>query len=96
MVNGDHVVVRMFSHRPKTVRWETRIVEGRGLELTVLGPGTLERSYAFDNAPSLVEYQVRQQQQLLSSGYTLLGGDERRTGQERRHYHRLKMDRRSR
>lgn len=94
--DGDRSVVRMFSHRPQTVRWETRIVEGRGLELTVLGPGALQRAYAFGDATALVDYQVQRERQLLLSGYDLLDDSERRVDQDRRRYLRLAVDRRTR
>jgi len=39
----DRAVVRMFSSEPDTVRWETRIADGRGLELRVFGPGDVTK-----------------------------------------------------
>ena len=71
MTNGDRPVVRMFTCDQDTVRWETRIVEGRGLELRVFGPGALRRDYAFADALSLVEYQVQYERQLLLNGYNV-------------------------
>ena len=47
MVSVDRPVVRMFVCELDTVRWETRIADGRGLELKVFGPGALRRSFAF-------------------------------------------------
>jgi len=94
MVSGDRPVIRMFAHELNTVRWETRIAEGRGLELSVFGPGALRRSYAFANALSLVEYQVQFERQLLSNGYGVLDRGERRTGYDRRRQRRAAEDRR--
>lgn len=92
----DRPVIRMFAHEPDTVRWETRIADGRGLELMVLGPGALRRSYSFPDAMSLVAYQVQCERQLLSSGYALLGHGERRVGYDRRRVPRAAGDRRRR
>jgi hypothetical protein len=94
MVNVDRAVVRMFICEPDTVRWETRIADGRGLELKVFGPGTLRRAHAFADALSLVEYQVQFERQLLSNGYTVLPQSERRAGYERRRRPRTVEDRR--
>ena len=93
-VSGGRPVIRMFAHELDTVRWETRIAEGRGLELRVLGPGALRRSYAFADAVSLVEHQVQFEQQLLSNGYGVLPDGERRTGYDRRRQRRTAEDRR--
>jgi hypothetical protein len=94
MVDPDRPVVRMFTHELITVRWETRIASGRGLELKVLGPGALRRSYSFDDALSLADYQVQFERQLLSNGYGLLGHSERRFGYDRRRQPRTAEDRR--
>ena len=94
MVSGDRAVVRMFSSEPDTVRWETRIADGRGLELKVFGPGSVRREQAFPDALSLVQYQVQYEQQLLSNGYTVLPLSERRSGYERRQRSRTTEDRR--
>jgi hypothetical protein len=94
MVQVDRPVVRMFIQELVTVRWETRIVEGRGLELRVLGPGTLRRSYSFQDSLSLVEYQVQFERQLLSNGYDVLPHSERRSGYDRRRQPRTAEDRR--
>jgi hypothetical protein len=94
MVSVDRAVVRMFSAEPDTVRWETRIADGRGLELRVFGPGNLRRAQAFPDAMSLVEYQVQYEQQLLSSGYSVLPFSERRSGYDRRQRTRTTQDRR--
>jgi hypothetical protein len=94
MVIGDRPVIRMFTHELNTVRWETRIAEGRGLELNVLGPGALRRSYSFADALALVEYQVQFERQLLSNGYAVLPQSERRTGYDRRRRPRSETDRR--
>ena len=94
MVQVDRPVVRMFTQELVTVRWETRIVEGRGLELRVFGPGTLRREYSFQNALSLVEYQVQFEGQLLSNGYGVLPQSERRSGYDRRRQPRSVEDRR--
>ena len=94
MVSVDRPVVRMFSQSRITVRWETRIAEGRGLELKVFGPGALRRSYSFLDALALVEYQVQFERQLLSNGYGLLSQSERRSGYDRRRQSRLAEDRR--
>ena len=94
MVIVDRAVIRMFSSEPDTVRWETRITDGRGLELTVFGPGTIRRTQAFPNALSLVEYQVQFERQLLSNGYALLTISERRGGYDRRQRPRTTEDRR--
>jgi len=84
----------MFSSEPDTIRWETRIAEGKGLELRVFGPGTLRREHAFSDALSLVEYQVQFERQLLSNGYTVLTVSERRHGYDRRRRTRTSDDRR--
>ncbi len=94
MVSTDRAVVRMFSCEPDTIRWETRIADGRGLELKVFGPGTLRRAHAFPNALTLVEYQVQFEQQLLSNGYRVLTHSERRGGYDRRRQPRTSEDRR--
>jgi hypothetical protein len=94
MVSVDRAVVRMFSCEPDTVRWETRIADGRGLELKVFGPGPARRAHAFASALSLVEYQVQFEQQLLTNGYTVLPLSERRTGHDRRRQPRTTQDRR--
>lgn len=94
MVQVDRPVVRMFIQELITVRWETRIVDGRGLELKVFGPGALRRSYSFQDALSLVEYQVQFERQLLSNGYGLFTQSERRSGYDRRRQPRTAEDRR--
>jgi hypothetical protein len=94
MVGVDRAVVRMFSAEPDTVRWETRIADGRGLELKVFGPGDLRRTQAFSDAMSLVEYQVQYERQLLSNGYTVMTLSERRSGYDRRQRTRTTEDRR--
>jgi len=94
MVNADRPVVRMFTQDRHTVRWETRITEGRGLELCVFGPGSLRRSYSFEDGLSLVEYQAQFEQQLLLDGYGVLPQSERRTGYDRRRTRRAEEDRR--
>jgi hypothetical protein len=94
MVITDRPVIRMFTHELNTVRWETRIAEGRGLELNVFGPGALRRSYSFADALALVEYQVQFERQLLSNGYAVLPQSERRTGYDRRRRPRNEEDRR--
>jgi hypothetical protein len=94
MVSVDRAVVRMFSCEPDTIRWETRITDGRGLELRVFGPGTMRREHAFPDALSLVEYQVQFERQLLSNGYSLLPHSERRAGYDRRQQPRPTDDRR--
>jgi hypothetical protein len=94
MVSVDRPVVRMFTSEPDTVRWETRIVVGRGLEMRVFGPGTLGRTQAFPDALSLVEYQVQFERQLLTNGYTLLPHSERRAGYDRRKTPRATEERR--
>jgi hypothetical protein len=94
MVGEDRAVVRMFSSEPDTVRWETRIANGRGLELKVFGPGNVRRAQAFPDALSLVQYQVQYERQLLSNGYTLLTLSERRSGYDRRQTTRATEDRR--
>ena len=94
MITTDRAVVRMFSCEPDTIRWETRIADGRGLELKVFGPGTLRRAHAFPDALSLVEYQVQFERQLLSNGYTVLPLSERRGGYDRRQQPRTSQDRR--
>jgi len=93
IANVDRAVVRMFTQALITVRWETRIAE-RGLELRVFGPGALRRSYTFQDAPSLVEYQVQLERQLLSNGYGVLPHSERRSGYDRRRHPRIAEDRR--
>jgi len=94
MASGDRAVVRMFISEPDTVRWETRIADGCGLELTVFGPGNVRRAQAFPDAMSLVQYQVQYERQLLSNGYTVLPLSERRSGHERRQRARTTEDRR--
>ena len=94
MVTVDRPVVRMFTQDLITVRWETRIAEGRGLDLRVFGPGALRRSYSFQDALSLVEYQVQFEKQLLSNGYELLSHSDRRSGYDRRRLPRVAEDRR--
>jgi hypothetical protein len=94
MGSVDRAVVRMFSCEPDTVRWETRIADGRGLELKVFGPGTLRGAHEFASALSLVEYQVQFERQLLSNGYAVLPLSERRTGYDRRQRPRTSEDRR--
>ncbi len=94
MVPVDRPVIRLFTQNLISVRWETRIAEGRGLDLKVFGPGALRRSYAFQDALSLVEYQVQFEQQLLSNGYGVLPQSERRTGYDRRRQTRFTEDRR--
>jgi hypothetical protein len=84
----------MFTSEPDTIRWETRITDGRGLELRVFGPGTLRREHSFPNALSLVDYQVQFERQLLSNGYALLPLSERRAGYDRRRRPRSTQDRR--
>jgi hypothetical protein len=84
----------MFTSEPDTIRWETRITDGRGLELRVFGPGTLRREHSFPNALSLVDYQVQFERQLLSNGYALLPLSERRAGYDRRRRPRSTEDRR--
>ena len=94
MVSVDRAVVRMFVSQPDTIRWETRIADGRGLELKVFGPGTLRRAHAFADALSLVQYQVQFERQLLSNGYAVLPLSERRCGYDRRRRPRTTEDRR--
>jgi len=94
MVISDRPVVRMFTQELDTVRWETRIADTRGLELRVFGPGALRRSYSFENALALVEYQVQFERQLLSNGYGVLAHSERRSGYDRRRRRRVEEDRR--
>ena len=94
MVDVDRPVIRMFIQQLVTVRWETRIADKRGLELKVFGPGALRRSYSFQDALSLVEYQVQFERQLLSSGYGLMALSERRIGYDRRLQPRTAEDRR--
>ena len=94
MVDVDRPVIRMFIQQLVTVRWETRIADKRGLELKVFGPGALRRSYSFQDALSLVEYQVQLERQLLSSGYGVLALSERRIGYDRRLQPRNAEDRR--
>lgn len=95
MIDRDRSVVRMFSRRPHTVRWETRLSGDRGLDLTVRGPGALRRSFAFRDAPTLVHYQVQVERQLLMSGYEVLVEHERRMNCDRRRYERTAVDRRT-
>ena len=83
IVDVDRPVIRMFVQQLVTVRWETRLADRRGMELKVFGPGALRRSYSFQDALSLVEYQVQFERQLLSSGYgcyPLVNGDWDMTG----------------
>ena len=94
VVGVSRAVVRMFSSEPDTVRWETRITDGRGLELKVFGPGDMRRAQAFPDAMSLVQYQVQYERQLLSNGYTVLTLSERRSGYDRRQRTRTTEDRR--
>jgi hypothetical protein len=94
MVSGNRPVVRMFTHEVTTVRWETRIAAGRGLELRVLGPGALRRSYSFQDGLGLVEYQVQFERQLVANGYEVLSHSERRCGYDRRRQRRADEDRR--
>ena len=94
MVNVDRPVIRTFIQSLITVRWETRIAEGRGLELKVFGPDALRRSYSFQDALSFVEYQVQFETQLLSNGYGVLSHSERRSGYDRRRQPRVAEDRR--
>ena len=94
MVDIDRPVIRMFIQQLVTVRWETRIADKRGLELKVFGPGALRRSYSFQDALSLVEYQVQFERQLLSSGYGVLALSDRRIGYDRRRQPRTAEDRR--
>lgn len=94
MPRVDRAVVRMFSAELDTIRWETRIANSRGLEWKVFGPGNVQRAQAFPDAMSLVQYQVRCEQQLLSNGYTLLPLSERRSGYDRRQQARTTEDRR--
>jgi hypothetical protein len=94
MTNGDRPVIRMFTCETDTVRWETRIAEGRGLELRVFGPGALRRDYTFGDALSLVEYQVQYERQLLLNGYSVLANSDRRSGYDRRRRKRATEDRR--
>jgi hypothetical protein len=84
----------MFIQQLITVRWETRLADRRGMELKVFGPGALRRSYSFQDALSLVEYQVQFERQLLSSGYGVLPISERRSGYDRRRQPRSAEDRR--
>jgi hypothetical protein len=94
MVDVDRRVIRMFIQRLITVRWEMRIADQCGVELKVFGPGALRRSYSFQDAQSLVEYQVQLERQLLSSGYGVLPQSERRSGYDRRRQPRTAEDRR--
>ena len=94
MTNGDRPVIRMFTCELDTVRWETRIADGRGLELRVFGPGALRREYTFADALSLVEYQVQYERQLLLNGYNVLPQGDRRGGHDRRRLPRPTEDRR--
>lgn len=94
MTTVDRPVIRMFTFDPDTVRWETRIVDGRGLELKVFGPGALRRDYTFGDALSLVQYQVQCERQLLLNGYTVFAQSDRRAGYDRRRRVRTTEDRR--
>jgi hypothetical protein len=94
MVDVDRPVIRMFTQQLDTVRWETRIADKRGLELKIFGPGALRRSFSFQDALSMVEYQVQFERQLLSSGYGLMALSERRIGYDRRRQPRTAEDRR--
>jgi hypothetical protein len=94
MVDIDRPVIRMFIQQLVTVRWETRMADKRGLELKVFGPGALRRSYSFQDALSLVEYQIQFERQLLSSGYGVLALSDRRIGYDRRRQPRTAEDRR--
>jgi hypothetical protein len=94
MTDADRPVVRMFTYERDTVRWETRIVEGHGLELKVFGPGALRRDYHFADAFTLVEYQVQYERQLLVNGYSVLPRSDRRSGYDRRRRSRPTDDRR--
>jgi hypothetical protein len=95
MVHIDRPVVRMFTQELDTVRWETRMAAAGGLELKVFGPGALRRSYSYQDALLLVEYQVQVERQLLSNGYGVLTHSERRSGYDRRRQPRTTEDRRS-
>lgn len=94
MTTADRPVIRMFTCENDTVRWETRIAEGRGLELKVFGPGALRRDHSFADAMSLVEYQVQYERQLLLNGYNVLPHSDRRAGYDRRRRARTTEDRR--
>jgi hypothetical protein len=94
MAKTDRPVIRMFACEQDTVRWETRTLEPHGLELKVFGPGALRREYCFNDALSLVEYQVQYEQQLLLNGYSLLPHSDRRGGYDRRRRPRATEDRR--
>jgi hypothetical protein len=94
IVDVDRPVIRMFVQQLITVRWETRLADRRGLELKVFGPGALRRSYSFQDALSLVEYQAQFERQLLSNGYGVLPLSERRSGYDRRRQPRTAEDRR--
>ena len=94
MVDVDRPVIRMFTQQLDTVRWETRIADKRGLELKIFGPGALRRSFSFQDALSMVEYQVQFERQLLSSGYGQMALSERRIGYDRRRQPRTAEDRR--
>ena len=94
IVDVDRPVIRMFVQQLVTVRWETRLADRRGMELKVFGPGALRRSYSFQDALSLVEYQVQFERQLLASGYGVLPLSERRLGYDRRRQPRSAEDRR--
>jgi hypothetical protein len=96
MVAVDRAVIRMFTQEQSTVRWETRITDARGMELTVFGPGAQRRSYTFQEAMALVAYQVQCERQLLSNGYGVLMRSERRVGDDRRRGSRKAADRRQR
>jgi hypothetical protein len=84
----------MYASERDTVRLETRIAEGRGLELRVFGPGGVRRDQLFAHAMSLVEYQVQYERQLLLNGYTVLAASDRRSGYDRRRQPRPSRDRR--
>ena len=94
VADADRAVVRMFADALSTVRWETRIVEGRGLDLRIFGPGALRLGRTFPDAIRLVEYQVHYERQLLASGYSLVPVSERRSGFDRRRSSRATSDRR--
>lgn len=94
MVAVDRPVIRMFAHEQSTVRWETRVTDARGLELVVFGPGTRRCVFTFQEAMALVAYQVQCERQLVSSGYGVLTGSDRRAGLDRRRCSRQVADRR--
>jgi hypothetical protein len=68
MASVDRAVVRMFICRTGYGSVGNTDPDGRGLELTVFGPGNVRRAQAFPDAMSLVEYQVQFERQLLSNG----------------------------